>query len=64
MTGRIERKSSPPYTQIPFRAPDGGTASHALPGTPLVTLRLPDRNADNGTGDSDPKAVPLQILAS
>lgn len=65
MTGKIERKSAPPNTKLPFRAPDGTTASHALPGTPLVTLRLPDRETKDFDPDrGDPNAVSLQILAS
>lgn len=64
MTGKIERKSAPPNTQLPFRAPDGGSASHALPGTPLVTLRLPDRKSDMGEPAEDATAIPLRILAS
>ncbi len=31
--GRIQRAVQPPCSRIPMRAPDGGPASHALPGT-------------------------------
>ena len=37
MHGRIERSTVPPRSEIPMRAPDGGPASHALPGTPHST---------------------------
>lgn len=47
--GDIERCVKPPTSILPMRAPDGGPASHALPGTPtgetasaLVTLKLPE----------------------
>lgn len=65
-TGKIKRKSAPPNTQLPFRAPDGESASHALPGTPFVTLKLPDREASDAPAGvpQDPNAVPLRILAS
>jgi radical SAM superfamily enzyme YgiQ (UPF0313 family) len=32
--GRIQRAEQPPRSRIPMRAPNGGPASHALPGTP------------------------------
>ncbi len=32
--GKIRRTQQAPLSQIPMRAPDGGSASHALPGTP------------------------------
>ena len=34
MLGTIRRTHRPPASAIPMRAPDGGPASHALPGTP------------------------------
>ncbi len=34
--GKIERYSQAPTSRIPMRAPQGGPASHALPGTPLA----------------------------
>lgn len=66
MTGKIKRKSAPPNTTLPFRSTDGESASHALPGTPFVTLKLPDRErVDAPAGvPHDPNAVPLRILAS
>ena len=33
--GKIERYSETPTSRIPMRDPEGGPASHALPGTPL-----------------------------
>jgi len=33
--GKIQHSSLPPACRLPMRSPDGGTASHALPGTPL-----------------------------
>jgi radical SAM superfamily enzyme YgiQ (UPF0313 family) len=48
--GKIERASQAPKSILPMRAPDGGPASHALPGTPgieigpaVVALKLPAR---------------------
>ncbi len=45
LRGKIKRTEQAPMSQIPMRAPDGGEASHALPGTvtsvsekPLVPL--------------------------
>ena len=47
--GQIEHSAQAPTSQLPMRAPGGGPASHALPGTPLieigppvVTLRMPE----------------------
>ena len=40
--GQIVHSQQPPMSQLPMRAPDGGPASHALPGTPgLPVLKLP-----------------------
>ncbi|HPF38331.1 MAG TPA: radical SAM protein [Phycisphaerae bacterium] len=66
MTGKIERKSAPPNTKLPFRAPDGRTAAHALPGTPLVTLNLPPKrpSSDNSASQDEQRDVPLRVLAS
>ncbi len=38
--GRIRRRSAPPMNTIPMRAPDGGTASHALPVSPGHSLTV------------------------
>jgi radical SAM superfamily enzyme YgiQ (UPF0313 family) len=38
---KIEHSTVAPASRIPMRAPDGGTASHALPGTPLPMLERP-----------------------
>jgi radical SAM superfamily enzyme YgiQ (UPF0313 family) len=35
MHGKIKHHSRAPTSEIPMRSPDGGPASHALPGTPL-----------------------------
>ncbi len=34
--GRIERHTDAPTSRIPMRSPEGGPASHALPGTPCA----------------------------
>jgi radical SAM superfamily enzyme YgiQ (UPF0313 family) len=34
MRGNVERHTGAPTSRIPMRSPDGGPASHALPGTP------------------------------
>src|SRR5579872_2533197 len=46
----IRHSTQAPSSQIPMRAPDGGPASHALPGTPavesapaVITLKLPEQ---------------------
>jgi len=36
--GRIERYGEAPTSVIPMRAPDGTRASHALPGTPVLSV--------------------------
>jgi hypothetical protein len=36
--GKIERQLQSPASPIPMRAPDGGPASHSLPGTKLATI--------------------------
>ena len=36
--GRIERWGEAPTSVIPMRAPDGTRASHALPGTPVLSV--------------------------
>jgi hypothetical protein len=36
--GPIEREFQSPASRIPMRAPDGGPAAHALPGTRLSTI--------------------------
>jgi radical SAM superfamily enzyme YgiQ (UPF0313 family) len=35
LRGNIQHSSRPPASRLPMRSPEGGTASHALPGTPL-----------------------------
>jgi hypothetical protein len=40
-TKKIEHSTHGPACRIPMRAPDGSTASHALPGTPLLTISPP-----------------------
>ena len=46
MRGNIERHTKAPTSSIPMRSPEGGPASHALPGTPTSIAptagRLPD----------------------
>lgn len=37
MRGRIVRHTQVPASRIPMRGPDGGPASHALPGTPTAS---------------------------
>ena len=39
MRGRIKRHTEAPISAIPMRNPDGGPASHALPGTPTPRAR-------------------------
>jgi radical SAM superfamily enzyme YgiQ (UPF0313 family) len=42
MRGEIERHTTAPASRIAMRSPDGATAQHALPGTPLsITLASP-----------------------
>jgi radical SAM superfamily enzyme YgiQ (UPF0313 family) len=36
--GKIQHSSRPPACKLPMRSPDGGAASHALPGTPLASV--------------------------
>jgi radical SAM superfamily enzyme YgiQ (UPF0313 family) len=38
LRGKIKRTTAPPASQIPMRNPEGGPASHALPGTPVPEL--------------------------
>jgi hypothetical protein len=38
MRGKIKRTTAPPASRIPMRNPEGGPASHALPGTPVPEL--------------------------
>ncbi len=54
MRGNIKRKTSVPASRIPMRSPDGGPATHALPGAPdgkYVQLHTspPQRNTDSIT---------------
>ncbi len=46
MRGEIRRYDSAPTSRIPMRNPDGGPASHALPGTPQSVAALPGRSSD------------------
>ena len=39
MRGHIKRHTRPPASRIPMRSPDGGPASHALPGTPAPRVK-------------------------
>ncbi len=39
--GNIKHSSLPPACKLPMRSPAGGTASHALPGTPLASVSPP-----------------------
>ena len=39
--GRIEHSAHPPASRIPMRNPQGGPASHALPGTPTLSIVEP-----------------------
>lgn len=54
MRGQITRRTGPPTSRIPMRSVDGGSAGHALPGTPrakVVTLerRAPSREATSSS---------------
>lgn len=46
MFAKVEHATKPPASQIPMRSVQGGAASHALPGTPLI-LPLIDPQAAN-----------------
>jgi hypothetical protein len=46
LRGRIQRCSAAPVSRIPMRNPEGGPASHALPGTPLAQRGSGSRHAD------------------
>jgi len=41
MRGKIRRHSGAPTSRIPMRSPDGGPASHALPGAPISIAPAP-----------------------
>jgi hypothetical protein len=45
--GKIEHSAHSPASHVPMRSPDGGAASHALPGTPLgpnlLSITQPDK---------------------
>jgi hypothetical protein len=40
LRGNIQRCTEAPASRIPMRSPDGGPASHAIPGTPDSDLRV------------------------
>lgn len=52
MRGDIRRRTRVPSSPIPMTSPDGSRASHALPGTQVVRLRLPQLANDLATASA------------